>query len=256
MSKTMKLSGAESLAAAANVFFGQTQAPLVVKPYLENMTRSEIMALMTGGFATISGTLFGAFVLVLGGDDPAQQELYGKHLITASILSAPAALLFAKLMVPEREAVNDTLELSKEDMGSNVFDAICQGCTEGLRLAFNVGAVLIVFIAFVTMINYGLGDTLGAKTGLNTWIEEATGGRFESLSLEFIFGILFAPFAWLIGVDSSDLMIGGQLLGQKLVVNEFVAFLSLGELKSSGVITDERSIILLTYALCGFSNFA
>ncbi|MGB0371970.1 MAG: NupC/NupG family nucleoside CNT transporter [Opitutales bacterium] len=256
MSRTMKLSGAESLAAAANVFFGQTQAPLVVKPYLEKMTRSEIMALMTGGFATVSGTLFGAYVIALAGEDPVQQELFGKHLISASILSAPAALLFAKLMVPETNRGSDSLEMTNADTGTNVFDAVCQGTTEGLRLALNVGAMLIVFIAMVTMVNYLIGDVFGAQTGLNVWVENITEGRFDRFSLEFVFGILFAPFAWLIGVNNSDLMVAGQLLGQKMVINEFVAFLSLGELKSTGMITDERSIILISYALCGFSNFA
>lgn len=255
MSKTMKLSGAESLAAAANVFIGQTEAPLVVKPYLEKMTRSEIMALMSGGFATIAGTVLAAFILFLGGDDDAQRALYGKHLITASILSAPAALLFAKLMVPETEDVVEDLEISEDDLGSNAFDAISKGTTEGLRLAMNVGAMLIVFIGFVTMANYLLGDLLGAKTGLNSWVASITDGRFDSFTLEFIFGIIFAPVAWLIGVDSGNLMVSGQLLGEKLVINEFFAFIHLGELKASGAITDERTLILLTYALCGFSNF-
>lgn len=255
MSKTMKLSGAESLAAAANVFIGQTEAPLVVKPYLEKMTRSEIMALMSGGFATIAGTVLAAFILFLAGEDDAQRALYGKHLITASILSAPAALLFAKLMVPETEKVSEELEIADDDLGSNVFDAISKGTTEGVRLALNVGAMIIVFIALVAMVNYVLGDVFGAKTGLNTWVASVTDGRFEAFTLEFIFGILFAPFAWLIGVESESLMVAGQLLGEKLVINEFFAFIHLGELKASGVITDERTVILLTYALCGFSNF-
>ena len=255
MSKTMKLSGAESLAAAANVFIGQTEAPLLVKPYLEKMTRSEIMALMTGGFATIAGTVLAAFILFLGGDDPEQKALYGKHLITASILSAPAALLFAKLMVPETQDVNQELQITDEEMGSNAFDAISRGTGEGLRLAFNVGAMLIVFIAFVAMVNYMLGDMFGNWTGLNGWVASVTDGRFEAFSLEFIFGIVFAPVAWLIGVSNAELMAAGQLLGEKLVINEFFAFIHLGELKAEGVLSDERSIILLTYALCGFSNF-
>ena len=255
MSKTMRLSGAESLAAAANVFIGQTEAPLVVKPYLEKMTRSEIMALMSGGFATIAGTVLAAFILFLGGGDPEQQALYGKHLLTASILSAPAALLFAKIIVPETKEVSEVLDISEEDLGSNVFDAISKGATEGLRLALNVGAMLIVFIAFVAMANYILGDFLGARTGLNGWVASVTDGQFEAFSLEFIFGVLFAPFAWLIGVDSSNLLLAGQLLGEKLVINEFFAFIHLGELKAEGGLLDERTIILLTYALCGFSNF-
>ena len=256
MKRTMKLSGAESLAAAANVFIGQTEALVMVRPYLNSMTRSEVMSLMTGGMATIAGTVLAAYIGFLGGDDPAQQALFGKHLITASILSAPAALMYSKLLVPETQDVNAEMEIADDDMGTNVFDAIARGTTQGLTLAFNVGAMIIVFVAFVTMINYLLSDVLGQLTGLNDLVASWSGGRYETFSMELIFGVLFAPFAWLMGIDSGSVMAAGQLLGEKLVINEFIAYLTFGGMKESGVLVDERSIILITYALCGFANFA
>ncbi len=259
MSKIMHLSGAESLAAAANVFIGQTEAPLIVKPYLEKMTKSEIMCLMTGGMATIAGGVFAAFVGFLGDD-------YAFHLLTASVISAPAAIVMAKILYPEDKSseINTNLDISKEKIGSNVLDAIANGTTDGIKLAVNVGAMLLVFIAMIAMVNYGLTDMLGCWTGLNQLIGEASGGvynpeickceggTFPGLSLEYIFGLLFAPFAWILGVPSSDIMIIGQLLGTKTIINEFVAF---GALKDVPL-EFEKSKIIATYALCGFANFS
>ncbi len=256
MSKVMRLSGAESTAAAANVFIGQTEAPLVIKPYLENMTRSEIMCLMTGGMATIAGGVFAAFVGFLGGSDPAAQLEFATHLLTASIISAPAAIVTAKILVPEAEPekINTNLEIPREKLGSNILDAISLGTVDGLKLAVNVGAMLIVFIALVAMVNFFL-FTLGDAISLNEVIQANT--RYEGLNLEFILGNLFAPIAWLLGVPSQDITYIGQLLGKKTVINEFVAYIDLGILKNQeGVNLSKKSIIIATYALCGFSNFS
>jgi len=256
MSKTMRLTGAESLAAAANVFIGQTEAPLVVKPYLEGMSKSEIMSLMTGGMATIAGGVFGAYVSILGGSSPEEQALFAKHLLSASIMSAPAALVCAKLLFPEtREELNTELKIPKEKLGSNVLEAITNGTTDGLRLAVNVGAMLLVFTAFVAMFSGILGG-IGNVTGLNDVIDNTTNGRYTCFDLQFIFGCLFAPVAWLIGVVPADIMKVGQVLGEKTILNEFFAYITLGGMKTSSVFTDSKSAIIATYALCGFANLA
>jgi len=256
MNKTMRLSGAESLAAAANVFIGQTEAPLVVKPYLEKMSKSEIMTLMTGGMATIAGGVFAAYVGLLGGDDPVEQAQFAKHLLSASIMSAPAAIVAAKILFPEtRKDIDKDIVIPKEKVGSNVLDAISNGTTDGLKLALNVGAMLLVFIALMAMVN-GITSWIGVITGLNDVIAEATNNSYDCLSLEFIFGSLFAPIAWLLGVNSSDILYVGQVLGEKTVLNEFVAYVTLGGMKSSELFSDPKSAIIATYALCGFANFS
>ncbi len=256
MSRTMQLSGAESLAAAANVFIGQTEAPLVVKPYLEDMSKSEMLCLMVGGMATIAGGVLAAFIAFLGGDSLAEQAIFAKHLLTASIMSAPAAIIIAKMLYPETQEVSRTLDISKEKVGTNILDAISRGTTDGLKLAVNVGAMLLVFTALMGVVNWMLGDLLGDMTGLNGVIADLTGGRYDSLSMEFILGNLFAPVAWLIGVPAADITTVGQLLGEKTILNEFYAYGSLSTLKASGAITNYRSIVIATYALCGFANFA
>lgn len=256
MKRFMRLSGAESLAAAANIFIGQTEAPLVVKPYLERMGKSEIMCLMTGGMATIAGGVFAAYVGYLGGESVAEKEMFATHLLTASIMSAPAAIIAAKILVPRgNEPIDENLEVPKEKIGSNVLEAISNGTTDGLKLAVNVGAMLLVFIAFMAMFNAGIG-WFGSLTGLNEIVASSTNGKFEVLSLEYIFGIVFAPIAWLIGVPSVDILAVGQLLGEKTIINEFVAYGSLGELKANNVFQHSKSIIIATYALCGFANFS
>lgn len=256
MHRTMRLSGAESLAAAANIFIGQTEAPLVVKPYLEKMTASEILSLMTGGMATIAGAVLVAYVSILGGTDPAQMQYFATHLLVASIISAPAALMTAKLMHPETEEFNRDLLVPRHRMGSNLVDALTTGATEGVKLAVNVAAMLLVFTAMISLLNFMLESGLGDWTGLNDLIARQSGGRYEGLTLQFVLGVLMAPVAWLIGVPQGDLLIVGQLLGEKTILNEFFAYVSFGQLKSSGVITDPKSILIATYALCGFANFA
>lgn len=254
LQRSMRLSGTESLAAAANIFVGQTEAPLVIKPYIEKMNRSELLCLMTGGMATIAGGVFGAYVWILGGADPVAQALFAKHLLTASILSAPAAIVAAKILLPQTETVESELQLSQEKLGDNVFDAACQGTSQGLMLALNIGAMLISFLAFIALFN-ALFGAVGSGLGLDGVIAGATSGRYDSLSLELIFGILFAPFAFAIGIAVPDLLAVGQLLGVKLVANEFLAYEQLGSLLQSDHPLSPRSVIIATYALCGFANF-
>ncbi len=255
MSRVMALSGAESLAAAANVFLGQTEAPLVVKPYIPQMTRSELMALMTGGMATIAGAVLVAYIGLLAGDDRAQQQIFATHLLVASILNAPAALLVAKILIPEVDPVDRDLLIPKEKIGSNALDAIAGGTTQGLSLALNVAAMLLVFIALVAMLNALIG-LVGAGTGLNGVVENWTQGRFDVLSMQSILAFVFAPFAWIIGVDSQDILIFGSLLGEKMVINEFVAYTSLAGVRENALFAEQKSLLMATYALCGFANFS
>ena len=252
MKKFMRLSGAESLAAAGNVFLGQTEAPLLVKPYLLQMTKSEMMCLMTGGMATIAGGVLAAYVGFLGGDDPEQQAFFAKHLLTASIISAPAAIVAAKMLVPETEKINEDLTISKEKIGTNALEAIANGTTDGLKLAVNVGAMLLVFIALMALCN-GVLNQIGSWTSINGVIAENT--PYDQLSFEFILGYLGRPLVWIMGISWEDSIYVGELLGIKTVLNEFVAYPRLGEMKADGLIS-ERSVIMSTYLLCGFANFA
>ena len=257
MVRTMGLTGRESLAAAANVFIGQTEAPLVIKPYLEGMSRSEILCLMTGGMATIAGGVFAAYIGFLGGSDPLQQQYFAKHLLTASIISAPAAIVAAKMLYPETEEHDMAEQLHMSgDVGNNLLDAISRGTTDGLRLAINVGAMLLVFTALVYMLNQMLVEYPGNWFGLNEPIKEATGGRFDGLSFTYILGLLFAPVAWLLGTPSQDVLVIGQLLGQKTVINEFIAYAELNTMREAGMSLHPKSVLIATYALCGFANFA
>jgi CNT family concentrative nucleoside transporter len=266
MSKTMRLSGAETLSASANIFLGQTEAPFLIKPYLPTLTRSEMLTVMVGGMATIAGAVMIAYISFLGGDDPAQQVLFATHLITASVINAPAGLMISKMLVPQTEAVNTDLAISKEKIGSNLVDAVCLGTTDGLKLAANVAAMLIAFTALVAMGNallgwfgqphdFGYGGAVWFHyPGVNDWIASVTGGAFKGLSLEFILGLLYAPVAWLIGIDWQYALQSGALLGTRTVLNEFIAFQQLGALKASGAFTDPRTLVILTYAMCGFAN--
>ena len=253
MKKTMKLSGAESLSAAGNIFLGQTEAPFLIKPYLARMTKSEMMCLMTGGMATIAGGVLASYIGFLGGDDPVEQAMFAKHLLAASVMSAPAAVVASKILVPETEDYDQSLEVSKDKLGSNVLEAIANGTSDGVKLAVNVGAMLLVFIALMAFGNAIL-MKIGSWVEINDWIVANT--RFDGLSFQFVLGYLCAPIAWLMGVPSEDMVIVGQLLGEKTILNEFVAYVSLGELKESGAFVHEKSIIMSTYVLCGFANFA
>jgi CNT family concentrative nucleoside transporter len=256
LSKFLKISGAESLSVAGNIFLGQTEAPLLIKAYLEKMNRSEILLVMIGGMATVAGAVLAAYIGFLGGDDEILRLLYAKHLLAASVMAAPGAIIISKILYPQTEEVNTDVKVSSEKIGSNILDAIANGTTEGLNLAMNVAAMLLVFIAFIAMLNYGL-FLIGGVTGLNEWIAGNT--SYESFSLEFVLGYIFAPLMWLIGVASEDTALMGQLLGIKLAASEFVGYIQLAELKnvaSATHLTYNKSVIMATYMLCGFANFA
>lgn len=256
MKHTLRLSGAESLSAAGNIFLGQTESPLLVKPYLNKMTRSELLCVMSGGMATIAGGVLAAYIGFLGGGDIAQQTFFAKHLLAASVMSAPAAVIAAKMLLPETKEVNEEMHIEKAKIGGNALEAITNGTTEGLKLAVNVGAMLLVFIALVAMLNTILTDFVGDITGLNAWASSISGGQYSGFSLEFILGYTLAPITWLMGVAKEDIYLVGQLLGEKTILNEFVAYVSLGDLMETGKFASEKSIIISTYILCGFSNFA
>ena len=254
MTKLMKLSGAESLSVAGNIFLGQTEAPLMIKEYLANMNKSEMLLVMMGGMATLAGGVLAVYIDFLGGDDPQQKLLFAKHLLTASVMAAPGAIVISKILVPQTEDINKTIEVSKENVGSNVLDAISNGTGQGLKLAVNVAAMLLVFIAFIAMFNFIM-VKIGTWTNLNEVIATSTNGNYSELSLQFILGYTFAPIMWLIGVPGADITMVGRLLGEKIIMTEFIGYVSLSELKTAGVL-DAKSIIMATYMLCGFANFA
>jgi len=254
MSRLMKLSGAESLSVAGNIFLGQTESPLMIKEYLPKMNKSEMMLVMMGGMATMAGGVLAVYIDFLGGDDPVQKLLFAKHLLTASVMAAPGAIVVSKILVPQTEDIDKTIEVSKENVGSNVLDAISNGTTQGLKLAANVAAMLLVFIAFIALFNF-ITIKIGAWTNLNEVIAESTGGKYTELSLQFILGYTFAPIMWLIGIPVTDITLVGRLLGEKIIMTEFIGYVSLSEMKAAGLLSP-KSIIMATYMLCGFANFA
>jgi len=256
LSKLLKISGAESFSVAGNIFLGQTEAPLLIKEYLEKMTKSEILLVMIGGMATVAGAVLAAYIGFLGGNDPVLRLLFAKHLLAASVMAAPGAIVISKILYPQTEVINTDVEVSLEKIGSNVLDSIAIGTTEGLKLAVNVGAMLLVFVAFIAMFN-GILGWLGGFTTINSWV--AANSSYDQLSLEAILGTVFAPLMWLIGVAKEDMMMMGQLLGIKLVASEFLGYIQLADLKNvanATHLTYEKSIIMATYMLCGFANFA
>jgi len=256
LTKALKISGAESLSVAGNIFLGQTEAPLLIKAYLEKMNKSEMLLVMIGGMATVAGAVLAAYIGFLGGDDPMLRLQFAKHLLAASVMAAPGAIVISKILFPQTEDINTDVHVSSEKIGSNILDAIANGTTEGLKLAVNVGAMLLVFVAFIAMLN-GILGWVGDVTSLNTWIAENT--AYQSFSLELILGYLFAPLMWLIGVATEDMALMGQLLGIKLAASEFVGYIQLADLKnvaSATHLTYNKSVIMATYMLCGFANFA
>jgi concentrative nucleoside transporter, CNT family len=255
MTRTMRMSGAESLSIAGDVFMGQTEAPLLVKPFIPGMTQSELHCLMVGGMATIAGSVFGAYVSFLGGSDPAEQTRFATYLLTASLMSAPAAVVMAKLFLPERESVDQSLKLTKETTSVNLIDAIATGAADGLKLALNIGAMLLAFIAVIYALNWVLEDLIGHYTGLNELIQQSTNGTFKAFSLQYILGQVFRIFAFAIGVNWEESLAIGSLLGEKMVINEFIAYFDLGTMKAAGTLSD-KSVLIATYALCGFANFS
>jgi CNT family concentrative nucleoside transporter len=257
MSKTMRLSGAESLSAAGNIFLGQTEAPLLVRPFISTMTKSELMCLMTGGMATIAGGVLAGYVAFLGDGDRVEQAKYATFLLSASVMNAPAAIVMAKLLIPEQEydKLNTDLKISSEKVGVNLIDALARGAADGLKLALNVGAMLLAFIAIIAAFNFVLRDVVGELTGLNQLVADSTNGIFDGLTLQYLLGNIFRVFAFMMGVDWNEALQVGSLLGQKTVINEFVAYLDLASMKSAGAL-NHKSLIIATFSLCGFSNFS
>ena len=256
LTKLLNISGQESLAVAGNIFLGQTEAPLLVKGYLDKMNRSEYFLLMTGGMATVAGSVLAAYIGFLGGDDPIQRIEVAKNLIIASVMAAPGAIVISKIMFPQTEEVNKVIEISTEVTGTNLLSAITNGTRDGIKMAVNVGAMLLVFLALIALVN-GVLFQLAEVFGLNLWIEQNT--IYSSLSLELILGYLFAPLMWLIGVAKEDITLMGQLLGVKLAASEFVAYIELASLKditSAMYLSYQKSVIMATIMLCGFANFA
>ena len=256
LSKLLGVSGPESLSVAGNIFLGQTESPLMIKAYLEKMSKSEILLVMIGGMATVAGGVLAAYIGFLGGDDPELKVYYAKHLLTASVMAAPGAIVISKILYPETEKIDSNVEVSQDKIGSNFLDAISIGTSEGLKLAANIAAMLLVFIAFIALINYILSG-FGELTNLNEWISDRT--VYSELSLELILGYIFAPVMWLIGVAKEDVTLMGQLLGIKLAASEFIGYIQLSDLKDATNLIHlnyQKSIIIATYMLCGFANFA
>tara|TARA_B100001989_G_scaffold189946_1_gene139091 strand:+ start:1188 stop:2591 length:1404 start_codon:yes stop_codon:yes gene_type:complete len=256
LSKLLGVSGPESLSVAGNIFLGQTESPLMIKAYLEKMSKSEILLVMIGGMATVAGGVLAAYIGFLGGEDPELKVYYAKHLLTASVMAAPGAIVISKILYPETEKIDSNVEVSQDKIGSNFLDAISIGTSEGLKLAANIAAMLLVFIAFIALINYILSG-FGEITNLNALINEKT--VYSELSLELILGYIFAPVMWLIGVAKEDITLMGQLLGIKLAASEFIGYIQLSDLKDATNVIHlnyQKSIIIATYMLCGFANFA
>ena len=256
LSKLLNISGAESLSVAGNIFLGQTEAPLMIKAYLEKMNKSEILLVMIGGMATVAGGVLAAYIGFLGGEDEVLKLYYAKHLLTASVMAAPGAIVISKILFPQVETINKDVSVSQDKIGSNLLDAIANGTTEGLKLAANVGAMLLVFIAFIAMINFGF-EKIGAITNINDWINNNT--TYNFLSIEFLLGYTLSPIMWIIGVAKEDMALMGQLLGIKLAASEFIGYMQLAELKDISNVVHlqyEKSILMATYMLCGFANFA
>ena len=256
LSKILGVSGPESLSVAGNIFLGQTESPLMIKAYLEKMTKSEILLVMIGGMATVAGGVLAAYIGFLGGEDPELKIFYAKHLLTASVMAAPGAIVISKILYPETEKIDTNVNISQDKIGDNFLDAISNGTTEGLKLAANIAAMLLVFIAFIAMCNYIL-DKFGDLVEINSWIANNT--VYSNLSIELILGYLFAPLMWLIGVAKEDVTLMGQLLGIKIVASEFIGYIQLADLKEASSLVHlsyQKSIIIATYMLCGFANFA
>ena len=256
LTKLLNISGSESLSVAGNIFLGQTEAPLLIKGYLNKMNRSEIFLVMVGGMATVAGSVLGAYIGFLGGDDPILKLEFAKSLLAASVMAAPGAIVISKIIYPQTENIVSEIDISNVSIGDNFLSSISAGTSEGIKMAVNVGAMLLVFLALIAMINGGLSG-LGNLFGINSWIENNT--IYDSFSIEFLLGYLFAPLMWLIGVAKEDITIMGQLLGIKLVASEFVGYTQLVDLKninSNIHFTYQKSVIMATYMLCGFANFA
>ena len=254
--KLLGISGVESLAVAGNIFLGQTEAPLLIKAYLAKMTRSELFLVMVGGMATVAGSVMGAYIGFLGGEDPAQRMEFAKSLLAASVMAAPGSVVVSKIVFPQKNKIPELINIPTDGVGNNFLNAISKGTSEGVKMAVNVGAMLLVFISLIALLN-GIFSGIGETTGLNTWVAQNT--PYSSFSIEFVMGYLFAPLMWLIGVAAEDMALMGQLLGIKIVASEFVGYVQLVDLKNANSTLHfgyQKSVVMATYMLCGFANFA
>ncbi len=254
--RLLGISGAESLAVAGNIFLGQTEAPLLIKAYLEKMTRSELFLVMVGGMATVAGSVLGAYIGFLGGDDPIERLAFAKSLLAASVMAAPGAVVIAKIMFPQKDKIPELINVPKNSVGNNILNSISNGTTEGVKMAVNVGAMLLVFISLIALLN-GVFSVIGDASGLNIWV--AKNSPYDQFSIEFILGYLFSPLMWIIGVAAEDMALMGQLLGIKIVASEFVGYVQLSDLKqveSALHFSYQKSVVMATYMLCGFANLA
>ena len=254
--RLLGISGSESLAVAGNIFLGQTEAPLLIKAYLEKMTRSELFLVMVGGMATVAGSVLGAYIGFLGGDDPIERLAFAKSLLAASVMAAPGAVVIAKIMFPQKDKIPELINVPKNSVGNNILNSISNGTTEGVKMAVNVGAMLLVFISLIALLN-GVFSVIGDASGLNIWV--AKNSPYDQFSIEFILGYLFSPLMWIIGVAAEDMALMGQLLGIKIVASEFVGYVQLSDLKqveSALHFSYQKSVVMATYMLCGFANLA
>lgn len=253
--KLLNLSGAESLSVIGNIFLGQSESPFMIKGYLDKMSKSEMLLVMSGGMATLAGGVLAIYIKVLGGGDAIQELYYAKHLMAASVMAAPGVVVVSKILFPQTESIEKDVIVNKEQVGKNVLDTISNGTYDGIKLAVNVGGMLIVFIALIAMLNFIL-QKIGSYTNLNDFIVAHTNGNYNTLSLQFILGYIFAPLMWLLGVPGQDIDLVGRVLGEKIILTEFIGYISLADLKDSDAFYSHKSITMATYMLCGFANFA
>ena len=253
----LHISGAEGLVVSGNVFLGMTEAPVLIKNYLPKMNRSELFLVMVAGMGTIAGTVMATYIGMLAGGDQAARVLFAKHLLSASLMAAPGAIVLAKIICPQTEQVDERLvKMEHTRTYSSVLGALAAGTSTGVRLMVNIAAMLLVFIALVAMANYLLEGVIGRYTGLNEWIQSVSDGKAQGLTFQLILGVLLAPFMWLIGIPYQDMLLVGSLLGQKTILNEFVAYFQLQEWKEAGMFVYQKSILMSTYLLCGFANIS
>ena len=255
--KVMNISGTEGLVACGNIFLGMTESPVLIKNYLPTMNRSELFLVMVSGMGTIAGSVMGSYVGMLGGTDPAAQQMFATHLLSASVMAVPGSIVIAKMLCPQTEPIEKESSAEWGDEGhSNVLGAISSGTVTGVKLMTNIAAMLLVFISLVAMVNYITNDIIGHYTGLNDWIVRVTDGKAEGLTFQFMLGMIMSPFMWLIGVPSGEVMLVGSLLGQKTILNEFVAYFQLQQWRDAGLFLSQKSVIMSTYLLCGFANIS
>ena len=255
--KFMNVSGAEGLVVSGNIFMGMTESPVLIKNYLPSMNRSEIFLVMVAGMGTTAGSVMATYIGMLSGGDPAARLLFAKHLLSASVMAAPGSIVIAKMLCPQTEPVTEQeVKVSLENQHHNILEALASGTSVGIKLVVNIAAMLLVFISMVALLNYVSEGLIGKYTGLNDWVVSVTDGKQQGFTFQFILGIILSPFMWLIGVPFDDMMLVGSLLGQKTILNEFVAYFQLQQWKDAGLFVYEKSIIMSTYILCGFANIS